>query len=435
MFESREPGKGGVMRASLALALLVSGLVAAAARAGDDSAPAVNADLLKEMRASQAERQEATAVAPEATSPATVESHLAKGDAERAKGDHARALWCYLLAHRLEREDPRPLARIGTLHLSREPERAEVIFRELLHREGDSAIARTGLGLALIARGAWSDAVVELRKAVDQDDALAASHNALGVALDHLKQAEAARWHYVRASELQPSSHEPYNNLGVSRLTSGDFAGAAEAFEQAGRLESRDQAVWNNLGVARGRLGQYDAALAAFRKAGDERSAQNNLGYVRYLNGDYDGALAAYERALHAAGKAEERLPVLRNARAAQAAKNRPALPKAPPAAPAPEAGADAPGLGAEPSLLVEEDVAPPAAPAEDVLEESAAAAMPLEEPASEAPAPEVEPPAAPAPEPVAAAESPAAAAAVLTPDPASETPADALASEVTPPE
>ena len=397
------------MRASLAMVVLVSLLAGGRAHAGDDSAPAVNAELLKEMRSAQEQREKATAAAPDAGEPASVESHLEKGDAQREKGDHPRALWSYLLAHRLDRQDPRPIARIGTLHLSREPERSEAIFRELAHREGDSAIARTGLGLALIARGAWSEAVVELRRATDDDEALAATHNALGVALDHLKQGEAARWHYRRAAELQPRSHEPRNNLGVSLLTSGQFAEAAEAFEEAVRLEARDAAVWNNLGVARGRLGQYDAALAAFRRAGDELSAQNNLGYVHYLNGDYDGALAAYERALHAAGRPDDRLPVLRNARAAQSAKARPALlPKAPAQPPTAEAGSDAPGLGAEPGLLVE-DVAPPAAPAEEVLEESAALEMPAEavpveqpaaEPAaSEALVAEVAPPAAAAPE------------------------------------
>jgi Flp pilus assembly protein TadD len=351
------------MRALLAmaaLAVLLLPAVPGAARAGDDSAPAVNAELLKQMRDAQAEREQAMVGTLEEKEPATVEEILAKGDAERAKGDHPRALWNYLMAHRLDRADPRPIGRIGTLHLSREPERSEAIFRELVHREGDSAIARTGLGLALIARGEWGEAVVELRKAVDDDEALAATHNALGVALDHLKQTEAARWHYRRAAQLQPRSHEPFNNLGVSLLTTGDFAGAAAAFEEATRIEKRDPAVWNNLGIALGRLKRYDAALDAFRKAGDELSAWNNVGYTRYLNGDYDGAMLAYERALLAAGKPEDRLPVLRNARAAQRAKENPPA-AAKPRAETPPAGSDAPGLGANGSLSVEE-VAPPAA-------------------------------------------------------------------------
>jgi Flp pilus assembly protein TadD len=358
------------MRLRFALIGLVSLLASGAASAGDGAAP--NAEMLQELRETQALRQQAEP-APSNDEAPTLESHLAKGDAQRAQGDHTRALWSYLLAHSLDREDPRPIGRIGTLHLSREPGRAEVIFRQLLQQGDDSALARTGLGLALIARGAWIDAVTELRQAVDEDEGLAAAHNALGVALDHEKQSEDARWYYRRASEIQPRSYEPWNNLGVSLLSTGDFAGAAEALERASRLEARDAAVWNNLGVARGRMQQYDAALEAFRKAGDERSAQNNLGYVHYLNGDYDAALAAYERALHAAGEAEERLPVLRNARIAQQAKSQPAARPRPAPTPTPESGADAPGLGAEPSLLVE-DVAPPAARAPEADAESAVA-------------------------------------------------------------
>ncbi len=360
------------MRAGFAVIGLVSLLAAGAASAAD--APGPDAELLREMRETQALRQQAEPD-PSTNEAPTLEGHLAKGDAQRAKGDHTRALWSYLMAHRLDREDPRPIGRIGTLHLSREPERAEAIFRQLLVQSDETALAHTGLGLALIARGAWSEAVIELRQAVDEDEGLAATHNALGVALDHQQQVETAHWHYRRATEIQPRSHEPWNNLGVSLLGTGDYAGAADALEQAGRLEPRDAAVWNNLGVARGRMQQYDAALEAFRKAGDERSAQNNLGYLHYLNGDYDGALVAYEHALHAAGDAEERLPVLRNARIAQQAKSQPAARPQPAPTPAPESGADAPGLGAEPGLLVE-DVAPPAAPAEttsDALAEMSA--------------------------------------------------------------
>lgn len=349
------------MRAWLVMATLVAWLPVAAA-AGDDSNAAVNAELLKQLQQTQAERAKALAESPAEPERMSVDEHLAKGDSYRAQGDHPHALWSYLMAHREDRADPRPIGRIGTLHLAREPERSEAIFRELVHRKGDSAIARTGLGLALIARSEWGEAVVELRKAVDDDEALAATHNALGVALDHLKQTEAARWHYRRAAQLQPGSHEPLNNLGVSLLSTGDFAGAAGAFKQATRIEKRDPAAWNNLGVALGRLGRYDDALEAFRKAGDELSAWNNVGYTHYLNGDYDGALAAYERALHAAGKAEDRLPVLKNARAAQRAKDDPP-PQPKPRAETPPAGSDAPGLGTSQELAVE-DVAPPAAPA-----------------------------------------------------------------------
>jgi tetratricopeptide (TPR) repeat protein len=77
--------------------------------------------------------------------------------------------------------------------------------------------------------------------------------------------------------------------------------------------------VFNNLGLALGRLGRYDEALAAFRKGGAEQAARNNLGFVLYLNGSYDRAIGEYERALLLDG--DERLPVLRNLRAAKRAR------------------------------------------------------------------------------------------------------------------
>jgi Flp pilus assembly protein TadD len=345
------------MRTLVPILALLSALAAGAARAGDGAA--VSPEVLQQLRATQQQRN---SVEPARREPATVESHLAKGDAQRDAGDHARALWSYLLAHQLDREDVRPLGRIATLHLSREPERADVIFRQLLLEDEGSALARTGLGLALMARGRFPEAIAELRTAVDEDGELAAAHDALGVAFDREQQRENARWHYRRAAELQPRSHEPWNNLGVSYLASGDFPAAAEALEQATRLEPRDAAAWNNLGLARGRERAYGPALDAFRRAGDERAAHNNLGYVQYLNGDHELALASYERALHADGRAEDRLQVLRNARLASEAKLRP-RPAARAPAPDPGAGTDAPGLGAASGLVVE-DGAPPAATA-----------------------------------------------------------------------
>jgi len=243
------------MRVSFAILALAVLLAPGASRAADEPKPAVSPEMLKELRSTQELRQQAEAD-PAAAEKPTVESHLAKGDAQRASGDHPRALWSFLLAHRLDREDPRPISRIAALHLSREPERAEVIFRQLLHEHGEDGLVRTGLGLALIARGQWREAVVELRSAVEQEEGLAAAHNALGVALDHEKQTEAARWHYRRATELQPRSHEPWNNLGVSLLAGGELAEAAVAFVLA-------QALLEKFGGDS--IGHLDAAVERYR--------------------------------------------------------------------------------------------------------------------------------------------------------------------------
>ena len=91
-----------------------------------------------------------------------------------------------------------------------------------------------------------------------------------------------------------------------------------KAFQQAALQQNRDPAVFNNLGLALGRMEYYDDALKAFQRGGSEQAAHNNLGYVSFLNGDYERAIAEYERALLVSG--DQKLPVLRNLRAAQRA-------------------------------------------------------------------------------------------------------------------
>jgi Flp pilus assembly protein TadD len=310
--------RAGRWAATCAVALGLSGC----ALFGGKDEGADSAGLLEQMREMQAERHAADRAASEEQEP-TVEQYLRDGDRLRQSGDLPRALWAYLRAHALDHEDPRPRARIGAVHLQIDPQRAEQLFRDLVQSTGGSALARTGLGLALIGRQEWNGAIVELRAALREDDDLAVAHDALGVALERTGDVAGARESYKRAAALQPRSYEAVNNLGVSYLRTGEFTAAADALSAAARLEPRDRAVSNNLGLALGRLGRYDQALAAFRKATDsEQAALNNLGYVHYLNGDYAGALEAYERALLARGTPEHRLSVLRNVRRAKRAQD-----------------------------------------------------------------------------------------------------------------
>ena len=334
---ARALGRGSSRIAALAAACMLAGC-ASLGFGGDEKGD--SGAVFQQMREMQAERHAADRAAVPAKEP-TLEEHLRDGDRLRQSGDLPRALWAYLRAHALDREDPRPRARIGAVHLQIDPQRAEHLFRELVQSTGGSALSRTGLALALIGRQDWNAAIVELRAALREDDDLAVAHDALGVALERTGDVAGARESYRRAAALQPRGYEALNNLGVSYLRTGEFAAAADALAQAARLGPRDRAVSNNLGLALGRLERYDDALAAFRKATDsEQAALNNLGYVHYLNGDYAGALEVYERALLAPGGSEHRLAVLRNLRRAKRAQDG--------------------GYGASPPVSEEFDAGPP---------------------------------------------------------------------------
>jgi Flp pilus assembly protein TadD len=311
------PARSSSLAVALSVALGLAGCASFGGKEGEESAA-----LLEQMREIQAERQTADRAGAVQSEP-TLEQRLSEGDRLRQSGDLPRALWAYLRAHAMDREDPRPRARIGAVHLQIDPQGAEDAFRDLVQSTNGSAAARTGLGLALIARQQWAPAIVELRAALDEDDELAVAHDALGVALERTGDVAGARESYRRATSLQPRSYEALNNLGVSYLRTGEFAAAAEALGTAARLEPRDPAVANNLGLALGRLERYPEALTAFRRATDsDQAAFNNLGYVHYLNGDYAGALEVYERALLAGGSSEQRLSVLRNLRRAKRAQD-----------------------------------------------------------------------------------------------------------------
>lgn len=285
--------------ASATLWILPFALLAAACMSpkGPDADAKANVELLREMRQDQEARQ--SAIEPIAENPApTFEGRLLEGDTLRDSGEAGRALWTYLQAARLAPENPTPVMRIASLHLSGDPERSAEIFRALLKRYPKSPDAYTGLGLALLAQDNRSGAEEMLRFAVEKDPRHAAALNALGVILDQTGRHAEARSFLDEAFGVQPRNYVPLNNLGRSYLATGQLAAAQAVLERAAQLEARDPAVWNNLGIALGRLGRDQAALEAFRRAGSEQAALNNLGYAAFLSADYDRALHWYERAL-----------------------------------------------------------------------------------------------------------------------------------------
>jgi Flp pilus assembly protein TadD len=267
----------------------------------------------------EAQRERAAATpSPETRRAPSVAEKLREGDSYRASGETGRAMWNYLQAHHLDRDDPAPLERIASLHLKKDPDRAEALFLDLAQKHPESAPAHAGLGLAKLSKGDLPQAGASLRRAVELDPKSVVALSALGVVYDRLEMHDRAQKYYRQALAVHPRDYESLNNLGVSCMLTGDHAAAADAFRKAAALEARDLAVQNNLGMALAGMEQYDEALEAFRKGGDEQGALNNLAYSYYLNGEFAEAIAHYERALVADG--DGKVTILRNLRLAQEA-------------------------------------------------------------------------------------------------------------------
>jgi Flp pilus assembly protein TadD len=306
------------------LALLC--LLAAGGCAGGGS-PALQSDptrehyerILESQRARKAADAEQLAAPADAEQTVSAEEWIARGDRQRRAVSRSEALRSYLQAVGRAPESATPRARIGYLHLQEDPERAAQIFSDVVEREPQQIDGWLGLALARLALGDFKAAsrALEGARALEPDAPRLVPIEAL--LLDQQGKHPDAQRLWARALERRPGDAALLNNLGLSYLASGDFAGAAGAFRRALAVDAKNPISHNNLGLALGRQGDYAGALAAFRRAGPEGAALTNLGWVHHLNGDHEGAIAEYMRALEAPGV--DKAQVLRNLEAAEMAR------------------------------------------------------------------------------------------------------------------
>src|SRR5690606_39164826 len=110
------------------------------------------------------------------------------------------------------------------------------------------------------------------------------------------------------AGRTAPNDPSAYFDAGSKAFSSGDYAGAAAAFEAARDAGMTGPAVEYNAGVSYYRLGDYSRAEDSFRKLAQSYPqmsalAEYNLGLALAKQERYDEARAAFERA-RAAGDA-----------------------------------------------------------------------------------------------------------------------------------
>ena len=89
------------------------------------------------------------------------------------------------------------------------------------------------------------------------------------------------------------------NNLGMSRLSAGDYEGAAALFVRALEASPDLAAAETNLRLALALDGRYEEAVAGVGPAGLP-DALNNAGYAALLRGDYANARRLFLRAIDA---------------------------------------------------------------------------------------------------------------------------------------
>ena len=144
---------------------------------------------------------------------------------------------------------------------------AERIYQEILESEPNHFDALHMLGMVALQRRHTERGIELIRKAIGQNDKVAAAHNNLGKAFSDLKRPEQALASFDRAIALDPSLAEAHVNRGNALVNLRRAGEALASYRQAIALKPDDADAWRNCGNVFSRLKRYDEAFAAYDRA------------------------------------------------------------------------------------------------------------------------------------------------------------------------
>jgi len=130
--------------------------------------------------------------------------------------------------------------------------------------EGQQAVRRAA---AHVARGRYTAAVEEYRKALEVTPNDATVHNKLGICYQHLGSDAQARREYDRALQIDPGYAEVWNNIGTLEQAGRRFKPAVRAYKKAIETKPGLATPWKNLGNAYLALGRVQEAFEAFQES------------------------------------------------------------------------------------------------------------------------------------------------------------------------
>jgi Flp pilus assembly protein TadD len=125
----------------------------------------------------------------------------------------------------------------------------------------------------------------------------ASAYNTLGTLLEALGQRKHAREAFQFAVRLQADASFAWNNLCFLSVREGDGPAAQRACERALALQPDMTAARTNLALAYAIQGHVARAEAQLLDSPDPAEAQYNVGILRMSVGDYGAAATAFDRA------------------------------------------------------------------------------------------------------------------------------------------
>ena len=199
-------------------------------------------------------------------------------------------------------------------------------FNQAIAVDPQYALAYTGLANAYIVQGGiglvppaenWSKAKWSAEKAVELDDTLAKSHQALaGVRLMYEWDWSAAERELTRAIELNPADGEPHNLYAYYYQATGQLDKALSEMRRAQELAPLSSFINSDVAFALYYQGNYEEAINVYRN-GEEMDPHFGpsplflLAQIYEQKGEYDRAIAECQKAFAIFGRDPGILAVL----------------------------------------------------------------------------------------------------------------------------
>ena len=220
----------------------------------------------------------------------SAEEIIKAGDGAYQRGEVDRALFMYQQAIEIE-EDANTWFKIAKIYIYLGNQTAGLqSFAAVLQLDPDNGPAYEELGLLYVSVKKIGIAKQYFQRALELDETLWRSNNALGVLADTERDYAAAIGYFEAALAQYPDSAMLLNNLGYSYYLAGDLNDAEHYIRIAMGTDPGFKPARANFGLIHARRGNYDRAVEILRKIMERRQAYNDVGYIAYNNDDLDEA-------------------------------------------------------------------------------------------------------------------------------------------------
>jgi tetratricopeptide (TPR) repeat protein len=165
------------------------------------------------------------------------------------------------------------------------------------------AIRQNNIGIALMERQRFDDALGKFQSSCIQDPDSEVGCMNMGIAFMYMQHYEDARRVLTKSTSRQPQNPMPWFNLGLLDKAVGQESAALKELEKAASLDPDDADIQYFLGALYAADKQYPKAIAAYKKTVQlnpfHASAELGLAEVAQQMNDTDTALAHLNRFRH----------------------------------------------------------------------------------------------------------------------------------------